>query len=40
MVIAGGGEGGNKELAFDEYRASVWQDEKVQRDGGEGHTTM
>jgi predicted metalloprotease len=35
------GEGKNRELLFNGYRVSVWDDEKVlEMDGCDGHTTM
>lgn len=37
----GGYQGGNGELLFNVYRASVWGDDKVvEMDGGDGCTTM
>ena len=40
-MVEGLGERGNRELLFNGYSVSVWEDEKVlERDGGDGCITM
>lgn len=40
VIIRGWREDGNRELLFNGYRVSVWNDTKVlEMDGGEGCTT-